>query len=203
MSPPPGKRLLLASKSTARRRMLDGAGVPYLLAEARFDEDAAKADLQSRGLAPAALARALAQGKALAVAADPGELVFGSDQTLEREDGSMLDKARSRQELAEQLRSLRGRQHRLHSAAVLVQAGQILWEAVETVALQMRDFSDLFLQDYLDREFDEVRWSVGGYHIEGRGAQLFERIDGSHFAVLGLPLLPLLAFLREQKTLLS
>ena len=194
-------RLLLASKSAARRRMLEAACVPFGIADRGFDEESAKAELRARCLKPPELALALAEAKALAVVGGPELLVLGSDQVLEREDGAVLDKAGSRCELAEQLRSLRGRPHRLHSAAVAVAAGRPVWQGAETVTLQMRSFSDAFLEDYLDREYDEVRWSVGGYHAEGRGAQLFERIDGSHFAVLGMPLLPLLEFLREQKVL--
>ena len=194
-------RLLLASKSATRRQMLQAAGVPFGTAEVGFDEESAKAELRARRLGATELALALAEAKALAVGASPEALVLGSDQVLEREDGSMLDKAGSRSELAEQLRSLSGRPHRLHSAAVAVAAGQPVWRAAETVTMHMRRFSDAFLESYLDREYDEVRWSVGGYHAEGRGAQLFERIEGSHFAVLGLPLLPLLEFLRERSVL--
>ena len=190
--------LLLASKSATRRRMLEAAGVPFGTAETEFDEESAKAELRAGRLGAAELALALAEAKALAVDAGPALLVLGSDQVLEREDGSLLDKAGSRDELAEQLLSLKGRPHRLHAAAVAVAAGKPVWQSAETVTLHMRRFSDAFLEAYLDREYDEVRWSVGGYHAEGRGAQLFERIEGSHFAVLGLPLLPLLAFLRER-----
>ena len=194
-------RLLLASQSTTRRRMLEAAGVPFALAGAEFDEESAKAELRARRMKSEELALALAEAKALAVDAEPELLVLGSDQVLEREDGSVLNKAGSRAELAEQLRSLRGRPHRLHSAAVITAAGKPVWRAAETVTMHMRHFSDAFLIVYLDRDYEDVRWSVGGYHAEGRGAQLFERIEGSHFAVLGLPLLPLLGFLREQGVL--
>jgi septum formation protein len=178
--------------------MLEVAGVPFEVVDADFDEEGAKAQLRGDGLGAAELALGLAEAKAMAVDGGPEALVLGSDQVLEREDGSMLDKAGSREELAEQLRSLRGRFHRLHSAAAMVESGEPVWRAAETVTLFVRPFSETFLHDYLEREFEEVRWSVGGYHVEGRGAQLFERIEGSHFAVLGLPLLPLLAFLRER-----
>jgi len=191
-------RLLLASKSATRRRMLEAAGVPFGTAEAEFDEEGAKAELRAGRVGAAELALALAKAKALAVDAGPEALVLGSDQVLEQEDGSVLDKAGSRSELAQQLRSLRGRPHQLHSAAVAVAAGKPVWQGTETATLHMRHFSDAFLEAYLDRDYDEVRWSVGGYHAEGRGAQLFERIEGSHFAVLGLPLLPLLEYLRER-----
>lgn len=189
-------QLLLASKSASRRRMLQAAGVPFEIVAAPFDEEAAKARLSH--LPAAERAEALALGKARFVKASAEALVLGSDQVLEREDGSTLSKARSRDELAEQLRSLRGRPHRLHSAAAIAEAGETVWSATETATMHVREFTDAFLSDYLDREFEQVRWSVGGYLIEGRGAQLFRRIDGSHFAVLGMPLLPLLAFLRER-----
>ncbi len=192
-------RLLLASKSEARRRMLIAARVPFRLADGAFDEAAAKAELGD--LKGAELAEALAERKALAVAAGPADLVLGSDQVLEREGGSLLGKAFSRDDLAEQLRSLSGRVHRLHSAAVIARAGTAAWRQTETATLKMRAFSDAFLEEYLDQEYGEVRWSVGGYHIEGRGAQLFEAIEGSHFAVLGMPLIPLLAYLRQEGVL--
>ena len=191
-------RLLLASKSEARRRMLEAAKVPFEVSTGDFDEESAKIELRRRRLGAAEMALGLAEEKAKSVAAGTDALVLGSDQVLEREDGSTLDKAGSREELAEQLRSLRGRTHRLHSAAAIAEAGNPVWKTVETVTLSMRPFSDAFLADYLDREWEKVRWSVGGYHAEARGGQLFDRIEGSHFAVLGMPLLPLLAFLRDQ-----
>ena len=181
--------------------MLLAARVPFRLVDAGFDETAAKAEMPD--LQASELAGALAKGKALAARGGPADLVLGCDQVLEREDGSTLDKARSRAELAEHLRSLRGRTHHLHSAAAVALAGEIIWRVGESATLRMRDFSDRFLDQYLDEEFEEVRWSVGGYHLEGRGAQLFERVDGCHFAVLGMPLLPLLGLLREHGILLS
>jgi septum formation protein len=179
--------------------MLNAARVPFRMVESNLDEEAVKAGLV--GLTAAELAGALAERKALAVTAGPADLVLGSDQVLERDDGSMLGKAGSREELAEQLRSLRGRTHRLHAAAVIARSGAVAWRHTETVLLRMRLFSDAFLETYLAEEYEEVRWSVGGYHFEGRGAQLFERVEGSHYAVLGMPLLPLLGFLREQEIL--
>jgi septum formation protein len=194
-------KLLLASRSAARRRMLKAAGVPFEAAVTEFEEDGVKAAL--RGLAADKLALALSETKARAVTAEADGLVLGSDQTLELEDGSMLDKARNREELLDQLGRLSGRTHRLHAAACVVQTGVALWRHVETTTMHVRPLGRGFLQDYLDREWDQVRWSVGGYHVEGRGAQLFERIEGSLFAVQGLPLLPLLGFLRQAKLLPS
>jgi septum formation protein len=191
-------RLLLASKSAARRAMLEAAGIPFQPVEAELDEEAAKGGLESAGFDAIGIAEELAQLKALSVAAGDGDLVLGCDQVLEREDGSVLGKPGSRDELLRQLKSLGGATHKLHSAAVICEAGAARWWAVETAALTMRPLGEPFLRSYLDREWEHVRWNVGGYRIEGPGVQLFEKIEGSHFAIIGLPLLPLLAYLRER-----
>jgi septum formation protein len=196
-------RLLLASKSEARRHMLEAAGVPFETVEAELDEEAAKGGLWGAGFDARGVAEELAQLKALSVSASAQDLVLGSDQTLERDDGTLLGKPASREEAWGQLQSLRGATHRLHSAAVVAQGGEALWWGSETVELTMRPFGDSFLEDYLDREYERIRWSVGGYRIEGPGAQLFDRIEGSHFAILGMPLLPLLGYLRERGLLMS
>jgi septum formation protein len=195
-------RLLLASRSEARRAMLDAAGVPYTAVEAELDEASAKSGLIGAGFSAAEVAEELAQLKALSVVSDDGDFVLGSDQTLETADGNLLGKPESREQAFEQLAALRGTTHHLHSAAVIVERGQSLWSATETAAMTMRPFSDTFIADYLDREYERIRWSVGGYQIEGAGVQLFDRIEGSHFAILGMPLLPLLAFLRDGGLLL-
>ena len=194
-------KLLLASQSAARRRMLEAAGVPFEAVAAQVDEEALKAGLQ--GLGAIDLAAALAEAKALSVGAGHGDLVLGSDQSLETDSGAMLSKAGSPDELADQLRSLSGRTHRLHAAAVVAEGRLPVWSHLETVEMVMRPLSDGFIARYVASEYEAVRWSVGGYHIEGRGAQLFERVDGSHFAVLGMPLLPLLGLLRERGLLCS
>jgi septum formation protein len=191
-------RLLLASKSEARRKMLEAAGVAFEAVEAELDEAAAKAGLWGAGFDARGVAEELAQLKALSVDAGASDLVLGSDQTLERDDGTLLGKPASRDEARRQLLSLAGSTHRLHSAAVVAEAGESVWWGCETVEMTMRPLSDAFLEDYLDREYEAIRWSVGGYRIEGLGAQLFDRIEGSHFAILGMPLLPLLAYLRER-----
>jgi septum formation protein len=196
-------RLLLASKSAARRVMLEAAGVPFETVEAELDEGAAKAGLWSAGFDARGVAEELAQLKALSAAAGTSDLVLGSDQTLERDDGTLLGKPASIDEARGQLLSLAGATHRLHSAAVIVEGGQAVWWGSETVELTMRPLGAAFLDSYLAREWEHIRWSVGGYRIEGPGAQLFERIEGSHFAILGMPLLPLLAYLRERGMLLS
>jgi septum formation protein len=201
-------KLLLASRSGSRRRMLEAAGVPFEVRIADFDEEQAKARLRADGLDAAALAAALAAAKALAVDAlaldtGPDVLVLGADQTLELDDGSMLDKAETREEALAQLATLSGRHHRLHAAAALAEDGRIVWAASETVTLTVRPLSAAFLEHYIEREADAVLGGVGSYRIEAMGVQLFERIEGDHFAILGLPLLPLLAYLRNRGVLPS
>jgi septum formation protein len=178
--------------------MLEAAGVRFEPVEAELDEDAAKAGLQGAGFDPVGVAEELAQLKALSVAAGDGDLVLGCDQVLEQADGTILSKPTSREELRSQLKSLSGTTHKLHSAAVICEEGEARWWGLETATLTMRMLSDAFLDSYLEREWEHVRWNVGGYRIEGPGGQLFERIEGSHFAILGLPLLSLLAYLRKR-----
>jgi septum formation protein len=191
-------RLILASQSAARRDMLEQAGVPFEAVAPELDEEAAKAGLAGAGFDPRGVAEELAQLKALSVDSDADTLVLGSDQVLELDDRGMLNKPESRAEALDQLRALSGRTHFLHSAAVIAEQSEGVWWNSETVELAMRPLSESFLADYLDREYEKVRWSVGAYRIEALGAQLFDRIEGSHFAVLGMPLLPLLAYLRER-----
>ena len=196
-------RLLLASKSEARRKMLEAAGVPFETVEAELDEEQAKAGLLATGFEPRDLAEMLADMKAHSVAASAGALILGADQVLELDDGTMLSKPRSRDEAAAQLRRVSGRTHYLHSGAVIVEGGERVWGCTETAALTMRALGEDFIQAYLDREYEQIRWSVGGYRIEGPGVQLFDEIQGSHFAILGLPLLSLLDFLRTRGILAS
>ena len=196
-------RLLLASKSEARREMLRAAGVAFETAVAEVDEEEAKAGLVAAGFEPRDLAEMLAEMKARSVSTAGDALVLGADQVLEQDDGAMLSKPASRADAFAQLRGLSGRTHLLHSAAVVIESGERVWGRTETAALTVRPLSDAFLHDYLDREFEAIRWNVGGYRIEGPGVQLFEEIEGSHFAILGLPLLALLAFLRERGLLVA
>ena len=196
-------KLLLASKSEARRRMLEAAGVAFETIDAPLDEEEAKAGLIATGFEPRDLAEMLAEMKARSAAAPAGALVLGADQVLERDDGAMLSKPGSRAEALQQLRSLSGRTHYLHSAGVIVEEGERVWGRTETAALSVRELGEAFLADYLDREYDAIRWNVGGYRIEGPGVQLFEEVQGSHFVILGLPLLSLLDFLRVRGMLKS
>lgn len=195
-------RLLLASQSATRRRMLDAAGLRFETIAANLDEDVAKAGLVAAGFEARDLAEMLAEMKARSVAAGDA-LVIGADQTLELDDGTMLNKPGSRADALVQLRRLSGGTHWLHSAAVIAEKGERVWGETESVAMVVRELGEDFLRDYLDREYDAVRFNVGGYRVEGLGAQLFEEIDGSHFAILGLPLLPLLAYLRQRGLLES
>ncbi len=191
--------LILASGSAGRRALLENAGVPHGVMTAAIDEDAVKASFRSQGSSARDLADALAELKAVKVSAKfPGDLVLGCDQTLALDDGTMLDKAPDRASLAQQLRQLMGATHSLFSAAVIAEQGQPVWRHVERVRMTVRSLSDAFIDDYLDAEGDALLGCVGGYRIEGRGAQLFSRIEGSHFAIVGLPLLPLLDFLRTR-----
>jgi septum formation protein len=196
-------RLLLASQSAARRQMLAQAGVAFETVAAALDEEEAKAGLLSAGFEPRDLAEMLAEMKAKSAAAAADDLVIGADQVLELDDGTMLSKPGSRDEALAQLRLLSGGTHYLHSAAVVVEAGERMWGETETVAMDVRPLSDAFLQAYLDAEYEAVRFNVGAYRIEGMGAQLFEEVEGSHFAILGLPLLPLLYYLRERGLLVA
>lgn len=192
--------LVLASTSAARRAMLDAAGVSHEAVSAGVDEEAAKAALSH--LDGRELADALAELKAVKVSSRRlGDLVLGCDQTLELEDGRMLDKPG--ENLADQLRLLSGKTHRLHSAVVAAENGQPVWRHVERAKLTMRVLSDAFIADYVAHEAAAVEGCVGGYRIEGRGVQLFSRIEGSHFTILGLPLLPLIDWLRVRGDLAS
>lgn len=192
--------VILASKSSARRAVLEGAGVPFEAAVAGVDEDAVKTELLARGATPRAVAEALAERKALRISkARPG-LVIGADQTLEL-DGGLYDKVETLAAARERLQLLRGRPHALHSAVVVAKDGAVIWRETVSATLSMRDFSDSFLDAYLAREGQAALGSVGCYRLEGVGAQLFARIEGDYFTILGLPLLGLLALLRQHEVL--
>lgn len=194
-------RLVLASSSTSRATILAAAGVPFEAIAPHVDERAVEDELHD--VMPATLAATLAQKKALAVPAAPGTLVLGGDSVLELPDGMILSKPGSPQILRAQLLSLGGRSHKLISAAAVAEEGDIMWRATETVTMHMRSMTPAFVDAYIGREWEQVRGCVGGYRFEALGAQLFERVEGSHFAILGLPLLPLLAYLRERGVVAS
>jgi septum formation protein len=197
-------RLILASGSSSRRAMLDAAGVPFEAMSPGVDEEAAKESLRASGCLTRDLADALAELKALKVSGQQSDaLVLGSDSIVELQDGRLLDKPADRDQAAEHLRLLSGRRHYLYSAAVIAEAGRPVWRFVDRAAMHVRPLSDAFIDTYLDREWDEVRWCVGVYRVEGPGAQLFSRIEGSQFTVMGLPLLPVLDYLRTRGILAS
>jgi septum formation protein len=189
--------LVLASKSDIRGKILAAAGLRFEIRPAQIDERAVEAEAGT--LDAAAAARFLARAKAQAIsAARPGHLVLGADQTLAR--GAMrFAKPADRAAASQQLRALRGRTHELHSAIALVRDGAVLFDCIDTARLTMRDVSDRFLDEYLEMAGDAALSSVGGYQLEGIGIHLFDRVEGDYFTILGLPLLPLLAYLRQNK----
>lgn len=202
MVDPAAPVLILASGSASRRHMLEAAGVPFEVMTPNIDEDAFKHAFRAQGMDARSLADALAELKARRLSSRiPGALVLGADQTLELEGGEMIDKAVDRRDAAAILRRLSERTHFLHSAAVVCQDGAAVWRQIETARMTVRDLSDAFIADYLDREWEQCRWCVGCYRIEGPGAQLFAAIRATHFAIQGLPLLGLLDFLRVRGVL--
>jgi septum formation protein len=192
-----GPPLILASSSPVRAELLRNAGLAFRVEPAAIDEGEIKAAFHAERRAAADCANALAEAKAMRVARrHSGSLVIGADQLLICE-GSWFDKPGDRAAARAQLLALRGKRHELVSAVCVVRDGETLWHFVDRSALTMRNFSDEFLEDYLNAAGADILGSVGAYHLEGLGVQLFARIEGGHFAILGLPLLPLLDFLRD------
>jgi len=192
------ERLILGSASVARAELLRAAGVDVTIEPASIDESRLKSGARRRGDSAIACASALAAEKARMVSfRQPEALVIGADQILVVGE-EWFDKPADLAEAREQLRALRGRTHRLETAAVVMRDGVPLWHAASTPEMQMRWFSDAFIEAYVAAEGETLLGSVGAYRLEGRGVQLFSRISGDHFAVLGLPLVELLGFLRER-----
>ena len=188
--------LVLASTSAVRARLLAAAGVPFRVRPSGFDEGPMKRELRAREQPATAAAAALAQAKAMAVAAaEPAALVLGADQILSL-DGAWFDKPADRAEAKAGLLRLAGRTHELESALVVMRGGEVLWHHAETARLTMRAFDAAFIEAYLDAAGADALTSVGAYQVEGVGVQLFDKIEGDFFAILGLPLVPLLGFLR-------
>jgi septum formation protein len=184
--------LILASTSAIRRQMLDAAGVSFETVPSNVDEHLIKNQLSD----PVEIAAKLAGAKAAAVSAGrPEAWVIGSDSVVSV-DGRIFGKPRNRDEAAGHLRFFSGREMHLTSAVALARAGEIDWLHGETARLHVRELSDAFIADYLDAEWPEVGYTVGVFRLEGRGVQLFERIEGDHFTILGMPLIPLLGALR-------
>lgn len=196
--------LILASQSIGRRILLENAGVPHECVVAHIDEESAKVSLRAQGLGARDLADALAELKAVKISSKrPRDLVLGCDQMLALDDGTMLDKAQSLAALADQLRMLSGKTHSLYSAAVVAEGGVTVWRHIERVKLTMRVLSEAFIAGYIAKEGDILLGCVGGYRIESCGVQLFVKIEGSHFAIIGLPLLPILDYLRVRGVVIS
>jgi septum formation protein len=193
--------VVLASKSASRQGVLRAAGVEYEVVGSGVDEDAAKAAFLTERLGPGDIAERLAAAKAEAVSTRrPDAIVIGADQTLELE-GTLFDKVSSMAAARARLQLLRGRSHLLHSAVVAAQRGDVVWRLVDHPRLSMRPVSDDFIDAYLMRHNEALLGSVGCYQLENDGVQLFDAVEGDYFAILGLPLIPLLNFLRDRGAL--
>ena len=189
-------RLILASTSAIRRQMLDAAGVAYSALKPDVDEDLVKNQLDSAQ----EIASELAVAKACSVGGP--DWAIGSDSVVSA-GGRLFDKPRDLDDAAEHLRFFSGKAMELTSAVALAREGELDWRHVETARLQVRSLSDAFIADYLDAEWPDVGYTVGVFRLEARGVQLFERIDGDHFTILGMPLLPLLSALRDRGLLVA
>jgi len=193
-------QVTLASASQIRATVLRGAGVEFEVFSPGVDEAAMKAGLLAEGASPRDIADALAELKATRAARSRSGLVIGADQTLDL-DGGLYDKVGTLEEADARLRLLRGKVHKLHAAVVVAKDGAPIWREVVTTKLSMRPFTDAFLEGYLAREGEALLSSVGCYRLEGEGLQLFDRIDGDYFAILGLPMIGLLDLLRRHGVL--
>lgn len=191
-------RIILASGSETRQALLRNAGVKFETSIARIDEQSIRAALEAENASPRDIADALAEFKAQKVAMKaPDALVIGCDQTLDL-DGKVLSKPTSSAAAIEQLHGLRGKTHKLFSAVVIYENAKPIWRHVGRVDLEMRDLSDGYIENYVDRNWQSIRHSVGSYKLEEEGARLFSRIGGDYFVVLGLPLLELLSYLSKR-----
>ncbi|WP_339859258.1 Maf family protein [Thalassospira alkalitolerans] len=196
-------RLILASSSKARFTMLKNAGVDCEAIASMIDEEGYKQSMKAEGANAAEAAETLAEMKALRMyRQQPNGIVIAADQMLEC-NGIWFDKPRDRDNTRAQLLALRGKTHQLVSAAVVYKEGSRIWGKIDTAHLTMRNFTEEWLDDYLDACGDEIYNCVGGYQLEGLGAQLFTEVRGDFFTVLGLPLLPLIGFLRDHGILKS
>jgi len=201
MNPLVREPVVLASASATRRQLLAEAGLCVIVDGAAIDEEEIKAAFRAEGAAASVCAEALAEAKAMRVSSRrPGMLVIGADQILDC-DGDWFDKPRDPGAARTQLMALRGRRHGLLTAAAVAKNGALIWHASDRASLTMRRFSDAFLETYLEASGEDILSSVGAYRLEGLGAQLFERVEGDFFTILGLPLLPLLDFLRSHGVL--
>ena len=192
--------VVLASTSAVRRTLLAAAGLSFTAISPGVDEEAVKTEMLAKGEGPKAVAQALADIKAQRVSREMSGLVIGADQTLDL-DGALFDKVPTLAAARERLVVLRGREHRLHAGVAIAKAGAVIWRKTVTTRLVMRGFSDAWLDDYLARNAEAALSSVGCYHLEGEGAQMFEAVEGDYFSILGLPLLDVMACLREHGAL--
>lgn len=192
----PATTVVLASTSAIRKQVLSGAGVAFEAVNAGVDEDAIKASLLAEGVGPRDIADALAEAKAVKVSGKRPGLVIGADQTLDL-DGQLFDKVGTVEAARERLQLMRGKTHKLHCGMVVARDGVAIWREVVTTSLRMRPFSDAYLEAYLQRNSPAILSSVGCYQLEGEGVQLFDKIEGDYFAILGLSLIPLLDLLRR------
>lgn len=189
--------LLLASQSSGRAAMLRAAGLTFETTAAHVDEESLTASLLAAGQSARNIADALAEAKAIKISSRlPGVTVIGADSTLALDDGSMLTKPADPADAAAHLRRMSGTRHRLFSAAVAARDGAPVWRVIGEAKLWMRPLSDRFIDDYVTKNWDSIRWTVGCYEIEGAGVQLFERVEGDPWTIIGMPMLPLLAWLR-------
>jgi septum formation protein len=198
------KALILASKSTARMAMVEAVGIKLDAIAPMVDEDAVRETLAQQNAKPRDIADALAEAKAVKVSNRyPGALVLGSDQILETKEGIILTKSETPDQAKETLAALSGKSHKLYSAAVIAEGGRPVWRHIDTAVMTMRPLSDGFIDDYVTQYWEEIRPCVGGYRIEAEGAQLFAKVDGNQFTIMGMPLLAVLDYLRIRGNLAS
>jgi septum formation protein len=196
--------IILASTSVSRQRLLRDAGITFESVPSHVDEVELTASLLAEQVNPRMIADALAETKAIKVSRRyPGALVLGCDTVLCYGQNQMLDKPRNIIEVAEHLRLLSGQTHELISAAVFAQDGKAVWRAIETPKLTMRILSEAYITDYVQQVGTEVLGSVGAYHLEAMGAQLFTKVSGDYFSILGLPLLAVLDYLRVRNIMIA
>jgi septum formation protein len=198
-----GEPLVLASKSAPRRALLEAAGIPLGIDPADIDERAAEAASPAEAATPEGAALLLARAKAFETAKrNPGRVVLGADQTLAL-GSERFSKPKSREAARAQLRKFSGKTHALHSGIAVVRDANVLFETVSSAHLTMHDFSDPFLDAYLDEAGERVMQSVGAYQLESVGVNLFAKIEGDHFTILGMPLMPLLGYFRSSGMMVS
>ena len=195
-------KIILASASAIRAELMTKAGIEFEIRPTDIDEDILKAKFAQKKQSVKDLVQALAYAKANAINGETEAIIIGADQVLEF-NGQIFDKPKTMRQAEERLKLMRGQEHRLIGGLCVLQSGSAPWYYLSTTKLHMRKFSDEFLKDYLQHEGESVLACVGAYKFEGRGASLFERVEGDFFSILGLSLLPLMKQLRSRGALLS